>query len=101
MPKRQKKKLKGHEWRHIENKKLIYTVYFILRVSVVLMLVAQFFNQNYENMLLCVLTLVLFTLPSLFERRLHEMQAKGAKTGLATLCIGGGMGCSTIVKIED
>ena len=32
---------------------------------------------------------------------LHEMQAKGAKTGLATLCIGGGMGCSTIVKMED
>ena len=32
---------------------------------------------------------------------LHEMQAKGARTGLATLCIGGGMGCSTIVKIED
>ena len=32
---------------------------------------------------------------------LHEMQAKGAKNGLATLCIGGGMGCSTIVKIED
>ncbi len=32
---------------------------------------------------------------------LHEMRAKGAKTGLATLCIGGGMGCSTIVKIED
>ena len=30
---------------------------------------------------------------------LHEMQAKGAKTGLATLCIGGGMGCSTVVKI--
>jgi acetyl-CoA C-acetyltransferase len=29
------------------------------------------------------------------------MQAKGAKTGLATLCIGGGMGCATIVKIED
>ena len=32
---------------------------------------------------------------------LHEMQARGAKTGLATLCIGGGMGCSTVVKIED
>lgn len=32
---------------------------------------------------------------------LHEMQAKGAKNGLATLCIGGGMGCATIVKIED
>ncbi|MBR1854260.1 MAG: acetyl-CoA C-acetyltransferase [Lachnospiraceae bacterium] len=32
---------------------------------------------------------------------LHEMQARGAKTGLATLCIGGGMGCATIVKIEE
>ena len=32
---------------------------------------------------------------------LYEMQAKGAKTGLATLCIGGGMGCATIVKIEE
>ena len=29
---------------------------------------------------------------------LHEMQKKGAKKGLATLCIGGGMGCSTIVE---
>ena len=32
---------------------------------------------------------------------LHEMQKRDAKKGLATLCIGGGMGCSTIVKIED
>ncbi len=29
---------------------------------------------------------------------LHEMAKKDAKTGLATLCIGGGMGCATIVK---
>ncbi len=29
---------------------------------------------------------------------LHEMQKKDAKIGLATLCIGGGMGCATIVK---
>ncbi len=32
---------------------------------------------------------------------LHEMEAKNAKTGLATLCIGGGMGCSTIVKAYE
>ena len=71
MAKRRRRKPKGHEWRNVENKKLVYTVYFILRLSVVLMLVAQFFNQNYENVLLCVLTLVLFMLPSAFERRLH------------------------------
>lgn len=29
---------------------------------------------------------------------LHEMQRRDAKRGLATLCIGGGMGCSTIVE---
>ena len=29
---------------------------------------------------------------------LHEMQRSGANRGLATLCIGGGMGCSTIVE---
>ena len=31
---------------------------------------------------------------------LHEMEAKDAKKGLATLCIGGGMGCATIVERE-
>lgn len=29
---------------------------------------------------------------------LHEMQRRDAKRGLATLCIGGGMGCSTVVE---
>lgn len=31
---------------------------------------------------------------------LHEMVRANKKTGLATLCIGGGMGCSTIVRRE-
>ena len=29
---------------------------------------------------------------------LYEMKRREAKTGLATLCIGGGMGCATVVK---
>ncbi|MDO4293890.1 MAG: acetyl-CoA C-acetyltransferase [Eubacteriales bacterium] len=29
---------------------------------------------------------------------LHEMEAKDLKKGLATLCIGGGMGCATVVE---
>ena len=29
---------------------------------------------------------------------LYEMQRSGAKRGLATLCIGGGMGCATVVE---
>lgn len=31
---------------------------------------------------------------------LHAMEARNAKRGLATLCIGGGMGCATIVERE-
>lgn len=31
---------------------------------------------------------------------LHEMQRSGAKKGLATLCVGGGMGVTTIVEAE-
>ncbi len=71
MKKREARKPVGHEWRHVENKKVVYTIYFVLRLSVVAMLVAQVFNGNFENVLLCVLTLVLFMLPSAFERRLH------------------------------
>lgn len=34
----------------------------------------------------------------IFVTLLHEMQRRDAKKGLATLCIGGGMGCSLIVE---
>ena len=43
-------------------------VYVILRVLVVLALVAQVFNGNFENVFLCVLTLILFSIPSFIER---------------------------------
>lgn len=46
-------------------------VYFALRLSVLLTMVAQFFNQNFENVFLCILTLILFTLPSYFEKKLN------------------------------
>ncbi len=42
--------------------------YVVLRVLVVAVMVAQFFNGNFENVFLCVLTLALFTLPSIIER---------------------------------
>ena len=36
----------------------------------------------------------------IFVTLLHEMKKKGAKKGLATLCIGGGMGCAIIVEMD-
>ena len=53
-----------------ENPRLA-AVYVILRVLVVLALVAQVFNGNFENVFLCILTLVLLLLPTVLERRLQ------------------------------
>ncbi len=59
------------EYRRVQNKKLVVTVYVLLRLSVIVMLVAQMFNGNFENVYTCILALLLFSLPSLIERRLH------------------------------
>lgn len=56
---------------NIRNKKGVTAVYLILRASVLLIMVAQIFNRNFENVFLCILTLVLFMMPSIIERRLH------------------------------
>ena len=45
-------------------------VYVILRAIVILIMIAQFFNGNFENFFLCILTLILFTIPSFIERRI-------------------------------
>lgn len=52
----------------IQENRALAAVYIVLRALVVLMMVAQFFNGNFENVFLCVLTLVLFMIPSFIER---------------------------------
>jgi len=54
----------------LRKKPVVSTVYFFLRISVILVMVAQFFNRNFENVFLCFLTLVLLLLPTVFERQL-------------------------------
>lgn len=51
-------------------KRSVTMVYILLRTSVVLVMPAQIFNRNFENVFLCVLTLILFMLPSTLERKL-------------------------------
>ncbi len=46
-------------------------VYFSLRLLVILTMVAQFFNRNFENVFMCILTLTLFMLPSALEKHLR------------------------------
>ena len=44
-------------------------VYVTLRILIILCLIREFFNGNYQNTLLCVLSLILFLLPSFIERK--------------------------------
>lgn len=70
--KRYKEKMeKFTQGRKIQNPKLIMTIYWFLRLFVVLTMVNQVFQKDYQNVFICLLTLILFMLPTIIERRLH------------------------------
>lgn len=46
-----------------------FIVYMVLRILVILMMILQFFNKNYENVFLCALTLILLVGPSFIQVR--------------------------------
>lgn len=52
-------------------KPVVSAVYIALRAAVILVMIAQFFNRNFENVFLCALTLILFILPTVLERKLE------------------------------
>lgn len=56
--------------KELRRKPRVSLVYFLLRFLVILTIISQFFNGNYENVFMGLLTLVLFVLPTVFERQL-------------------------------
>lgn len=44
-----------------------FLVYFILRFFVIAVMILQIFNRNYENVFLCILTLLLLVMPSFLQ----------------------------------
>lgn len=57
-------------WKLFQNKKTVMAVYFVLRALVLLTMAHQLVVKHYDNVFLCLLTLVLFLLPSFLERKL-------------------------------
>lgn len=47
------------------------TIYVVLRILVILTIILQLLRGNFENVFVCVLTLILFTIPSLIDRRFN------------------------------
>lgn len=52
-----------------ENKKSTFWVYVILRMLVILSMIGQIFLKNWDNVFLCVLTLILFTIPYIINKK--------------------------------
>lgn len=55
----------------LRKKPVVSVVYLLLRITVIAVMVLQFLNQNFENVFLCLLTLLLFLMPTILERQLQ------------------------------
>ncbi len=53
--------------RELKENKSTFWVYTILRALVIAVMILQAFNRNYENVFLCVLTLILMIMPSVMQ----------------------------------
>lgn len=51
----------------IHEHKSSFLVFVILRLLVIIIMILQLFNKNYENVFLCILTLTLFMIPSFVQ----------------------------------
>lgn len=64
------KKSKTNDYEKKYTKKEL-TIYVVLRILVVTVLIRQFFTGNWNNAFLCVLTLFLFTFPTMIQKSLN------------------------------
>jgi hypothetical protein len=65
--KKEQKLMRQKIWEYMRQNKRMAVLYLVLRVLVVVTMILQIFNQQYENVYLCVLTLVLLMIPPFIE----------------------------------
>lgn len=66
-----KEKTKENIKQEVKKNKNKAIVYILLRLAVVGVMIAQIANHNWNNVFLCVLTLILFMIPSIVDKRFH------------------------------
>lgn len=54
-----------------KKRKINQTINLILRALVVLSMISQILNHNWNNVLLCIFTLILFTLPEIISKKVN------------------------------
>ena len=72
--------------KELKNKVKNLTIYIVLRISVILILILQIFNKNFENVFMCILTLILFTIP-LFINKKFKIELPDVLEGIILLFI--------------
>lgn len=71
IPFRKRMKIMSRAMRmELREHKSSFVVYMVLRALVILTMILQFFNKNYENVFLCGLTLLLLIVPSFIQVRM-------------------------------
>ena len=73
---KEEKKLRAAQRRkdlkqEIKTHPVLFCAYLILRALVIAVLIRKIFQQEYYDVFLCSLTLLLFTIPSFVERKMH------------------------------
>ena len=54
-----------------KNSKIDISLYFILRFLVIVCMILQILNKNWNNVFLCALTLILFTIPTIVDKKFN------------------------------
>ena len=54
-----------------QDKKNVLRVYLVLKILVIMAMIGQFFLGNWNNIFLCILTLLLFSGPELLNKKLN------------------------------
>lgn len=59
--------------KNLKKKKKLLTliVYFTVRILVVVSLIIQIMSKNWDNVIFCIVALILFTLPDIFDKKLN------------------------------
>ena len=71
MDKKEKRRLRRQELKaDIREHKVLFAFYIVIRLTVIGIMIPEIFNRNYNNVFLCVLTLVLFMIPSFVEKKI-------------------------------
>lgn len=63
-----------------KNKGRDITVYVVLRFLVIVIMIVQLLRGNYENVFMCGLTLILFLIPSIIDKRLNIVLPNALET---------------------